>query len=204
MTSASDGVVALYERHAREWDADRRRGRFVEKDWVDRFIALTRPSGRILDIGCGGAEPIARYLVDAGFAVTGIDSSPTMIALCSQRLPSQKWAVHDMRTLRLQKFFDGIIAWDSFFHLNPDDQRRMIPIFGAHASPGAPLLFSSGPRHGEAIGAYGGDPLYHGSLDPVEYRMQLAASGFSVVTFTAEDPHCGGHTVWLARSIKER
>lgn len=163
-----------------------------------------RPFGRILDICCGGAEPIACYLVDAGFAVTGIDSSPTMISLCSRRLPSQEWVVHDMRTLRLQKFFDGIIAWDSFFHLNPDDQRRMIPIFGAHASPGSPLLFSSGPRHGEAIGAYGGEPLYHGSLDPVEYRMQLAASGFSVVAFAADDPHCGGHTVWLAQSIKER
>jgi hypothetical protein len=34
--------------------------------------------------------------------------------------------------------------------------------------------------------------------------MLLAGSGFSVVAFAAEDPHCGGHTVWLAQYIKER
>lgn len=204
MTSASERIVGLYERHAHRWDADRRRARFIEKDWVDRFIALMRPQGHILDIGCGGGEPIARYLVDAGFAVTGIDSSPTMISLCSDRLPAQEWAVGDMRTLRLQQRFDGIVAWDSFFHLNPDDQRRVIPIFGTHALPGAPLLFSSGPRHGEAIGAYGAEPLYHSSLDPGEYRSLLAGSAFSVIDFAAEDPNCGGHTVWLAQCAKER
>jgi hypothetical protein len=35
----------------------------------------------------------------------------------------------------------------------------MFPVFRIHAAPGAALLFSSGPRHGEAIGSYGGEPL---------------------------------------------
>jgi hypothetical protein len=34
--------------------------------------------------------------------------------------------------LSLQRSFDGILAWDSFFHLNHDDQRRMFPVFRAH------------------------------------------------------------------------
>jgi hypothetical protein len=109
-----------------------------------------------------------------------------------------------MRSLDLARRFDGIVAWDSFSHLNPDDQRRMIPIFAAHASTDAPLLFSSGPRHGEAIGAYAGEPLYHASLDPAEYRALLVANGFSVLDFVAEDPTCAGHAVWLARCSKGR
>jgi hypothetical protein len=60
-------------------------------------------------------------------------------------------------------------------------------------------LFTSGPAHGEAIGSYRGEPLYHGSLDEAEYRMLLDDHGFDVVTHVAEDPGCGGHTVWLAR-----
>ncbi len=76
------------------------------------------------------------------------------------------------------------MAWDSFFHLGFDDQRRMFAVFRAHAAPGAPLLFTSGPRHGEAIGRFRGEPLYHASLAPDEYRALLAANGFAVVAET--------------------
>lgn len=78
----------------------------------------------------------------------------------------------------------------------------MFPIFGAHAKPGAPLLFTSGPRHGDAIGSFEGEPLYHGSLDASEYRGLLRDNGFAVVDHVADDPTCGGHTVWLARRDK--
>lgn len=199
MRSTSKQVIDLYERHARDWDADRRRARFVEKDWLNRFISFLPPGGSVLDLGCGGSEPMAGYLIGCKFSVTGIDSSPTMISLCRSRHPGQTWLVHDIRTLDLGRGFDGVIAWDSFFHLNPDDQRRMFPIFCAHASAGAPLLFSSGPQHGESIGSYGNEPLYHASLDSTEYRTLLRENGFDVLNHTVEDAACAGHTVWLAR-----
>lgn len=49
------------------------------------------------------------------------------------------------------------------------------------------------------MGVYQGDPLYHASLDPAEYRALLAQNGFAVEVHIADDPDCGGHTVWLAR-----
>jgi SAM-dependent methyltransferase len=202
VNSAADNIIGLYQRHGAQWDADRRRARFVEKDWLNRFVALLPAGGHVLDIGCGGAEPMAGYLIGKGFAVTGVDSAPVMIALCHDRHPRQQWMVHDMRTLALGRRFDGILAWDSFFHLNYDDQRRMFPVFGAHATPSAPLLFSSGPRHGEGIGTFGGEPLYHASLAPEEYRSLLSANGFSVVAYVPDDPTCAGHTVWLAQRDK--
>ena len=78
----------------------------------------------------------------------------------------------------------------------------MFPIFRVHAAPGAPLLFTSGPRHGEATGTLRGEPLYHASLAPDEYRSLLAANDFTVVIERMEDPECGGHSVWLARRNK--
>ncbi|MBV8032750.1 MAG: SAM-dependent methyltransferase, partial [Betaproteobacteria bacterium] len=107
--------------------------------------------------------------------------------------------VGDLRALSLGRRFDGLLAWDSFFHLKADDQRAMFPRFAAHALPGAPLLFTSGPAHGEAIGSYCGEPLYHASLDPSEYRALLSRHDFSVVSHVAEDPECTRHTVWLAK-----
>jgi SAM-dependent methyltransferase len=197
-SSEAERIISLYQRHAYTWDQDRGRSLF-EKPWLDRFLALLCPGASILDIGCGSAEPIARYFVGNGFDVTGVDSSPPLIGICKSRFPEQTWIVSDMRTLSLDRRFDGILAWDSFFHLCPEDQRRMFPIFGGHAAPKAALMFTSGPTYGEAIGAYQGEPLYHGSLDEAEYRSLLDHNGFDVVSHVAEDPTCCRSTIWLAR-----
>lgn len=198
MITSADTIVSLYARHATAYD--RQRGRkLMEARWLDLFLALLPAAPSVLDIGCGMGEPIARHLIERGCSVTGIDSAQPLIALCRERFPQQDWLVADMRKLALGRRFDGLIAWDSFFHLRPDDQRRMFPLFRAHSAEGAALLFTSGPRHGEAIGSFEGEPLYHASLDPAEYRSLLQENGFSVIEHVAEDPDCGGHTIWLAQ-----
>jgi trans-aconitate methyltransferase len=124
-----------------------------------------------------------------------------MIALCAERFPDQHWRQADMRTLNLNKQFAGILAWNSFFHLKPEDQRQMFPVFQRHAAPGALLMFTSGTSLGEALGEFQGETLYHASLDPQEYRAQLAEHGFEVLDHIVEDKDCGGLTVWLARRL---
>ena len=198
MNSDADRIIGLYQRHARAWAQDRG-NRLMERAWLDRFRALLPAGASVLDIGCGSGEPIARHLVEQGYNVTGVDSSPELIALCTTSFPDFAWHVADMRTLSLAQRFDGMLAWDSFFHLCPDDQRRMFPIFRQHAAPHAALMFTSGPAHGEAIGSYKGEPLYHASLDAAEYRALLNANAFELVAHVVEDPDCGGHTIWLAQ-----
>ena len=80
-----------------------------------------------------------------------------------------------------------------------DDQRRMFPVSRAHAAPRAALMFTSGPAHGVAMGTFEGEPLYHASLDGIEYRALLKENGFTVLAHAVENPGCGGHTVWLAQ-----
>jgi SAM-dependent methyltransferase len=196
----ADNVVDLYERHASAWVGARlSEACLYERGWLECFCGLIATGGSVLDVGCGPGEPMARHLVQRGYAVTGVDSSAAMIAMFRARLPDQKALVSDMRTLSLERTFNGILAWDSFFHLNHDDQRRMLPIFRAHAAPRAALMFTSGPNHGEVIGRLEGEPLYHASLDAAEYRQLLDGQGFDVIGAIAEDKTCGGRTVWLAQ-----
>ncbi len=123
-----------------------------------------------------------------------------MITVCKDRFPHQTWRVADMRSLSVgAAVFNGILAWDSFFHLCHDDQRRMFPIFRAHAAPRAVLMFTSGPAFGVAVGTFQGEPLFHASLDGAEYCALLEESGFAVVEHAVDDPTCGRHTVWLAQ-----
>ena len=191
-------ITGLYEENAAAWDQQRGRELF-EAPWLDRFLGLLAREGTILDIGCGMGEPIASYFISSGYRVTGVDASPSLIALCRARFPEQEWIACDMRELALGRRFDGMIAWHSFFHLSPDQQRPMFARFAAHAHPGTALMFTIGRHHGVAIGEWRGEPLYHGSLDPDEYRRLLAENGFAVVDHRVQDPECGDATVWLAQ-----
>ena len=198
MVSESERIIDLHQRYADVWDKERPRSLF-EKPWLDRLLALLESGASILDIGCGSAEPIARYFIEKGYDVPGVDSSVTFMGICKGRFPDQGWLVTDMRKLSLNRRFQGMLAWDSFFHLSPDDQRGMFSIFRRHVAPRGALLFTSGTAQGEAIGSYKGEPLYHGSLDEAEYLSLLNQNGFDVVAHLVEDPTCGYHTVWLAQ-----
>lgn len=106
-----------------------------------------------------------------------------------------------MRHLALGARFDALLAWHSFFHLTGEEQRAMFARFAAHAEKGAMLMFTSGPGEGEAIGTFEGEPLYHASLAPEDYRCLLEGNGFDLVAHVSEDPSCGGATVWLGRRV---
>jgi hypothetical protein len=139
-----------------------------------------------------------------GFRVTGVDSSPTLISLCRQRMPDQDWIVADMRSLALGRRFGGILAWDSFFHLRHKDQETMFQIFAAHAAADTILMFNAGFDRGEVVGSYRGDPLYHASLGPSEYEALLADHGFELIEHSINDPAKGGRIFWLARALNYR
>lgn len=198
MTAESDQIIGLYKRHAEAWAADSGTA-FREKEWLDRYLAQLAPEPTVLDIGCGSGDPIARYLIGSGCKLTGVDSSAELLTMCKAKFPGQLWLEADMRTLSLGQRFDGILAWDSFFHLAHDDQRKMFPIFRDHSAHGSSLMFTSGTSHGVAMGEYRGEPLYHASLDSAEYRRLLEANDFEVTAYVEDDASCGHHAVWLAR-----
>ena len=187
----------VYEANAAAWDARRSRALF-ERGWLDRFLAPLRPGAPVLDLGCGGGEPIARYLIERGFAVTGLDFAPAMLGIARARFPDHRWIEADMRDLDLEERFAGILGWDSFFHLTPDEQRALIPRLARHLEPGGTLLLTVGPEASEPIGQVEGEPVYHASLSPSEYRDRLAAAGLTVAAFAPEDAQAHGHSVLLA------
>ena len=190
----------LYERNAAAWDQDRRHARpKCERRWIQRFVNATAPNADVLDLGCGSGEPIAADLIAAGRAVTGVDASPALIALCRERFPDQTWIVADMRELELGRRFGAAVAWHSLFHLPPDDQIALIPVLARHLAAGAPLMFTSGTTHGVTIGQWRGEALYHASLDTGAYAALLAEHGFVVLDHVVGDPTCGGANIWLAR-----
>ena len=193
-------VYQRYDRIAEAYDASRSR-HLMERPYLEQLADLIGPGVHILDLGCGMGEPIARYFLERGYAVTGVDAAKAMITLCRRRLAQGTWLLADMRNLSIGVDFDAVIAWGSFFHLGHEEQRAMFKCFARCTRRGGALLFTSGTEHGEVTHQMHGEPIYHASLDAGEYRRLLDANGFETVRFSPNDPECGAQTVWLARRM---
>lgn len=197
---AADRIVGLYQDRAAEWILDRGDrlyrgdGGPGETVWLDRFLHGLGESASILDVGCGSGWPIGAALLARGRRVTGLDASPALIAHARETLPRGVWEVGDMRGGLPEGDFEGVLAWHSLFHLTPAAQGRTLPELARRVAPGGRLMFTSGRAHGETIGQWRNEPLYHASLDPEAYRTLLRLAGLTV--------EIDGETsdgVWLAR-----
>lgn len=58
-----------------------------------------RPGQRVLDVGCGSGV-LARALLEAGYAVSGIDASPALIELAREHSPAADFQVVALPTRR--------------------------------------------------------------------------------------------------------
>ncbi|MEX0349098.1 MAG: trans-aconitate 2-methyltransferase [Paracoccaceae bacterium] len=198
LSSLARKTQQVYERNA-EWFAQNRPKALVERPWLDRFMERLPVPADILDLGCGSGHPIASYFLDLGHRVVGMDASRGMIRIARSERPRGDWRVGDMRSLDLTERFDGIIGWNSFFHLTQGEQRDVLPHLAGYLRARGALLLTVGPEAGEVAGHVGADPVYHASLSQQEYRDILAGAGLEILAFVAEDPTCNRQTLLLAQ-----
>lgn len=200
MTADPEDTHAVYERQASAYDEQRSRVLF-EARWLARFTASLKPGDHVLDLGCGAGDPIARWFKAEGFTVTGVDFSEAMLAIARERWPDGDWRQADMRSFELDQLFDGIIAWNSFFHLTADEQKDCISRMARHLRPGGMLMLTVGPKAGVEHGTVGTESVYHASLSPAGYAVCLEENGLRMTGFLAKDPETESHSVLMARKI---
>ena len=207
---SADYLPIIYKRYAKAWRKLRSESPFIEKSWLDRFLSMIPKekdndndivNAEILDLGCGDGYPIAHYLLEEGCSVTGVDITKAFIKAAKKSFKGApaEWILADMRDVTFDKKFSGIIVWDSYFHLPPDDQIALFKRLESYCCPGAPLLITTGASAGEAIGEFNGHDLYHASLSPDQYRQLFIDHGFGLIQYKIEDQNCGGRTIWLAK-----
>jgi 2-polyprenyl-3-methyl-5-hydroxy-6-metoxy-1,4-benzoquinol methylase len=184
-----------------DWFSENRYRGLMEKPYLEKLIHIIGEGGTVLDLGCGTGMPIMSYLIDHGMQVTGVDASYRMLEIAKNNLPQAEFIQSDMRELSLNRKFDAIIAWHSFFHLPAEDQSSMFKIFKDHLNSNGVLLFTSGKEHGEAWGINGGENLFHASLDADCYQTLLETHHFRVLIYKEDDPQCGDATIWMAQLL---
>ncbi len=197
--ASKDKAFEDYEKIADWFDDVRLRDLVLERSYLEMVAALTKPNGKILDLGCGMGEPVTKYFIDKGFQVTGVDGSHKMIEKARHYVPQATFLVSDIRYLNLEAKFDAIILWHSLIHLPHEDQQSLFTRLKAFIKPRGILAFTSGHEAGEEWSNNGGQNLYHASLSPAEYQELLESHHFDLITHKIKDADCGDSTVWVSK-----
>lgn len=73
----------------------------MERNYLDKMIAITGRRASYLDLGCGTGVPIMKYLLEQGIDVTGVDGSNHMLEIAKKNLPSAKFIATDPQRTKL-------------------------------------------------------------------------------------------------------
>jgi cyclopropane fatty-acyl-phospholipid synthase-like methyltransferase len=192
---------APYDLIADEWVRERTALCFREKPYVDRLLALTVPGAHILDVGCGVGTPIARYLLDQGYRVTGVEVSPAMLRLARVNCPEAELVAGDMVAVELAGSYDGIVAWDSIFHVPKAQHGQLFHALCRWLTPNAPLLLSLGGSEGEFLAPMFGIDFFYSAHAPEVSLALLQEAGFEILLSEVDDPSARGHLAVLCRKL---
>jgi SAM-dependent methyltransferase len=158
---------------------------------LDRFAAAT--AGPTLDVGCGPAGHVTRYLADRGVPVSGLDLSPRSIDLARTRHPDLGFHVGDLRALPApDATLTGLVAFYSVIHIPRPDLPAVFGEFHRSLTPGGLALIA---MHG-GTGEVGADNWFDRGVsfratlvELPELTGLIESSGFEIAEQHQRDPY---------------
>ncbi|HWU07465.1 MAG TPA: class I SAM-dependent methyltransferase [Streptomyces sp.] len=171
-------------------------GSAAHRDSLERLLEGLAPHSRILDVGSGTGRPAARTLAAAGHEVLGVDVSPVMVELASQRVPEASFRCADIREFPLEEeSFDAVCVYFSLLQMPRDEQRVLVHRLAGALRPGGLLVLATVPLDVEGVSAvFMGQEVRVTSFGPEAFRALVSGAGLTVVheVGTVFTPSCPG------------
>lgn len=193
-------VVEAYDRAADRYAAARVpiTGSFYRL--LDRLVEPLPAGASVLDVGCGHGVP-ARYLVDRGFRVTGLDGSARLLERARKAVPEATFLLGDMRSAYPGGPYDAVLAWDSVFHVPRGNHAVVFARFRSWLEPGGRLLLSLGGSGGEDFTSEMlGETFFYSGHTPEASIELLEGAGFEIEHWEIDDPSSRGHIAILGNA----
>lgn len=109
--------------------AEMRNSFSTEQKYIDLLISYLHARASILDVGCGSGFPIASYLINHGFQVTGVDSSKELLKIADEKCPKMKTILGDIRNVEIEHQFDAVVEWWCLMHVPRRSRENDCKIF---------------------------------------------------------------------------
>jgi SAM-dependent methyltransferase len=201
-----------YDYIADKWHANFRGQNYVDRvlGYVDRILEGLPAGSRVLDLGCGTGNPIARHIVTAGFQLVGVDQSKKMLEIARREVPQGKFIHADMLDAKFDEEFAAVVAWDSAFHVARKHHGALYCKLAGSLVRGGRLLLSVGGSTSEVstspdsidegfTSEMFGQTFFYSAFEPEVARKLLEEAGFEIELWEVDDPSSRGHIAVIAR-----
>lgn len=137
------GMYTLYSQYAPWWTLLSPPEEYAEDAAAYTEIlrgACASPPVEVLELGSGGGNNASHMKRD--FQLTLCDLSPDMLAVSRRLNPECVHVQGDMRTVRLDRLFDGVFVHDAIAYMTTlEDLARAVETAFVHCRPGGAALF---------------------------------------------------------------
>ena len=203
-----------YDLIAEKWHANFRGQAYVDRTlgYVDRILEGLSAGAKVLDLGCGTGNPIAKHIAECGFSVVGVDQSSELLKIAATVVPNAKLIHADMVEVELENGFAAAVAWDSIFHVERKHHAAIFRKLADCLNTGGRLLLSVGGSD-EADGPESdsggegftsemfGQTFFYGGYSPKASRRMLEAAGFDVELWEIDDAASKGHIGAIGKKL---
>ncbi|OLF13261.1 class I SAM-dependent methyltransferase [Actinophytocola xanthii] len=184
-----DVVAADYA----ETFAEELAGKPFDRELLDSFAAAV--GAPVLDVGCGPAGHVTRYLAERDVRVEGLDVSPAVVAEATRRNPGLRFWVGDLRELPAEEgALAGIVSFYSVVHLPRTEWPAAFAEFHRVLVPGGLLLLAVHGGSGEVgVEDWFGHPVAVRTtlVEPDELAAMLTDAGLTVLERHQRPPYPG-------------
>lgn len=203
-----------YDYIAEQWHSNFRGHTYVERilGYVDRILEGLPSGAKVLDLGCGTGNPIAKHIVQQGYRVVGVDESKEMLKIAKKVVPDAEFVQGNMVAIQLDEKFAAAVAWDSVFHVERKYHASVFQKISNSLELGSRLLLSVGGSDAKVTtsddsGTEGftskmfGHTFFYDGYEPEIARQLLEAEGFEIEFWEMDDPSSRGHIAVIARKM---
>jgi cyclopropane fatty-acyl-phospholipid synthase-like methyltransferase len=176
----------------------------VEGDPWERFLdelaGRLAPGARVLDLGCGNGQKIAR--IADGFDITGVDISEEQLRLARAELPDAKFVHADLAELDFPAgSFDAVTAFYSISHVPREEHAALFGKVASWLTPGGlflPSLSANGTD--DWTEEWLGVEMFFSGFDADTNRRLIREAGFELVVDEAvsmQEPETEATFLWV-------
>jgi ubiquinone/menaquinone biosynthesis C-methylase UbiE len=158
------------------------RNRYKNKKELDYLATLLPQGGHILDAGCGAGEPVAKYLVEHGFEVTGIDVSLKILEIARKQVPEGTFLEGDMSQMTFpDNAFDAVVSLYAIWHISKNKHGLVFQNFYRVLKHGGILFFNTGVQEMDGTSSFLGATMYWSSPGTEKTLALVKTAGFTII-----------------------
>ncbi len=172
-----------YNQIAELYHSNRLAKKEINNKYFDELFHFFPETAKLLDLGCGGGQPLTAYFADKGFNVVGVDISPKMIEIAKKQIPQGKFFVSDMNECQFgDEEFDAIVSAFAIIHVPQEKQSSLFKkMFKWLKKDGTAFLVLGNQAVKDRTENFHGVQMYWSHFGKEGYREIIDKVGFKLV-----------------------